>query len=151
MHIVLLFHNVFQRHKKSFLIIKMKLRHCITLKKPLRKIISLYIIVTVSCGTYLGIIQNMKRKFISNAANTWKNHTLDTHFVSCSCFFSNFLVLSDFLIVAETKMLTKMIIKITQQKKLCSIISRCKCYNTNVTRIEMTFAQDQFNFLLNIK
>ena len=87
MHIVLFFHNVFQRHKKSFWIIKMKLHHCITLKKPLRKTISLYIIVTVSCETYLGIIQSMKRKSISSAANMWKNYTLDTHFVSCLFFF----------------------------------------------------------------
>ena len=30
-------HIVFYRHKKSFLIIEMKLRHCITLKKALEK------------------------------------------------------------------------------------------------------------------
>ena len=46
---------VFHRHKKSFLIIKIKLRHCITLKKHYRKTILLNIIVTVKRGTYLGI------------------------------------------------------------------------------------------------
>ena len=53
-------HIVFHRHKKSFLIIEMKLLHCITLKKKhLRKTILLYIIVTVSHGTYLGIDQSI--------------------------------------------------------------------------------------------
>ena len=65
-------HIAFHRHKKSFLIIEMKLRHCITLKKHLRKTILLYIIVTVSRGTYLGIDQSIKRKFVSSAANTWR-------------------------------------------------------------------------------
>ena len=66
MHIVLFFRNVFHRHKKSFLItgIELKLCHCISLKKHLRKTILLYVIVAVSCGTYLGIFQSMKRKFI---------------------------------------------------------------------------------------
>ena len=30
-------HILFHRHKKSFLIFEMKLRHCITLKKTLEK------------------------------------------------------------------------------------------------------------------
>ena len=51
-------HNVFHRHKKSFLIIETKLPHYTTLKKQLRKTIFLYIIVTVSRGTYLGIDQS---------------------------------------------------------------------------------------------
>ena len=55
-------HIVFYCHKKSFLIIKIKLRHCITLKKNyLRKTILLYITVTVSRRTYLSIDQTMKR------------------------------------------------------------------------------------------
>ena len=61
-------HIVFHRHKKSFLIIEMKLRHCITLQKNTEKTILLYIIITVSRGTYLGIDQSMKRKFLSSAA-----------------------------------------------------------------------------------
>ena len=36
-------HIVFQRRKKSFLIIEMKLRHCITLQKNTEKTILLYI------------------------------------------------------------------------------------------------------------
>ena len=79
---------VFYRHKKSFSIIEMKLRHCIILKKRLRKTILLNIIVTVSRGTYLGINQNMKRKFVSSAPNMWKSHMFDTDFVICSCFFA---------------------------------------------------------------
>ena len=81
-------HIVFHRHKKSFLIIEMKLHHCITLKKHLRKTILLYIIVTVSHGTYLGTDQSMKRKFVSSTANTWKSYMFDTDFVICSCFFA---------------------------------------------------------------
>ena len=34
------------------------------IKKHLRKTILLYIIVTVGRGTYLGIVQSMKRKFV---------------------------------------------------------------------------------------
>ena len=68
MHIVLFFRYVFYRDKKSFLIIEMKLRHCTTLKKHLRKTIFLYIIVTVSRKTYLGIDQRIKRKFVSSTA-----------------------------------------------------------------------------------
>ena len=60
-------HIVFHRRKKSFLIIEMKLRHCITLQKDTEKTILLYIIVTVNRGTYLGIDQSMKRKFVSSA------------------------------------------------------------------------------------
>ena len=74
-------HIVFHRHKNNFLIIEMKLRHCITLKKHFRKTILLYITVTVSRGTYLGIDQSMKRKFVSSAANTWKSHVFDTLFM----------------------------------------------------------------------
>ena len=68
MHIVLFFRYVFYCHKKSFLIIETKLPHYTTLKKHLRKTIFLYIIVTVSSGTYLGIDQRIKRKFVSSAA-----------------------------------------------------------------------------------
>ena len=46
---------VFHSRKKSFLIIKIKLRHCITLQKNTEKTLLLYITVTVSRGTYLGI------------------------------------------------------------------------------------------------
>ena len=53
-------HIVFHRRKKSFLIIEMKLRHCITLQKKAEKTILLYITDTVSRGTYLGIDQSMK-------------------------------------------------------------------------------------------
>ena len=84
-------HIVFHRHKKNFLIIKMKLRHCITFKKNLRKTILLYINATVRRGTYLGIDQSMKQKFVSSAANTRKSHMSDTDFVICSCFFCIFL------------------------------------------------------------
>ena len=48
-------HIVFHRRKKSFSIIEMKLRHCITLQKKTGKTILLYITVTVSHRTYLGI------------------------------------------------------------------------------------------------
>ena len=71
-------HIVFYRRKKSFLIIEMKLRHCITLQKNTEKTILLYITVTVSRGTYVGIDQSMKRKFVSSAANTRKNRIFDT-------------------------------------------------------------------------
>ena len=50
-------HIVFHRRKKSFLIIEMKLRHCITLQKNTEKTILHYIIVTVSRETYHGIDQ----------------------------------------------------------------------------------------------
>ena len=60
-------HIVFHRCKKSFLIIEMKLRYCITLIKNTKKTILLYITVTVSRGTYLGFDQSMKRKFVSSA------------------------------------------------------------------------------------
>ena len=63
-------HIVFHRCKKSFLIIEMKLRHCITLQKNTEKTILLYIIVIVSRGIYLGIDQSMKLIFVSSAANT---------------------------------------------------------------------------------
>ena len=79
-------HIVFYRRKKSFLIIEMKLRHCITLQKTLRKQFLLYITVTVSRGIYLGIDQSIKRKFVSSAANTCKSRLFDTDFVICSCF-----------------------------------------------------------------
>ena len=79
-------HIVFHRRKKSFLIIEMKLRHCITLQKNTEKTILLYITVTVSRGTYLGIDQSIKRKFVSSAANTWKSQMFDTDFVICLCF-----------------------------------------------------------------
>ena len=81
-------HIIFHRHKKSFSLIEMKLRNCITLEKHLRKTMLLYIIVTVSRGTYLDIDQSMKRKFVSSAPNTWKSHMFDTDFVICSCFFA---------------------------------------------------------------
>ena len=83
-------HIVFHRRKKSFLIIKMKLRHCITLQKNNDKTILLYIIVTISHGTYLGITQNMKHKFISSAANTWESRMFDKDFVICLCFVFSF-------------------------------------------------------------
>ena len=53
-------HIVFHRRKKSFSIIEMKLRHCITLQKNIEKTILLYITVTVSHRTYLGIDQCIK-------------------------------------------------------------------------------------------
>ena len=59
-------------------------------KEHLRKTILLYMIVTVSHGTYLGIDQSMKRKFVSSTANTCKSHMFDTDFVICSCFFCIF-------------------------------------------------------------
>ena len=60
-------HIIFHRCKKSFLIIEMKLCHCITLQKNTKKTVLLYITVTVSCGTYLGINQSLKYKFVSSA------------------------------------------------------------------------------------
>ena len=63
-------HIVFHRHKKSFLIIEMKLRHCIALQKNTEKTKLLYITVTASRKTYLGIDQSMKRKFVSSAPST---------------------------------------------------------------------------------
>ena len=79
-------HIIFHRHKKSFLIIEMKLSHCITLQKNTEKTILLYITVTVSRETYLGIDQSIKRKFVSSAANRWKSRMFDTDFVICLCF-----------------------------------------------------------------
>ena len=79
-------HIVFYRRKKSFSIIEMKIRYCTTLQKNTEKTILLYITVTVSRGTYLGIDQSMKRKFVSSAANTWKSRMFDTDFVISSCF-----------------------------------------------------------------
>ena len=69
-------HIVFHRPIKRFLIIKMKLRHCITLQKNNEKTILLYITVTVSHRTCLVIDQSMKRKFVNSAANTRKNRIL---------------------------------------------------------------------------
>ena len=79
-------HMVFHRQKKSFLIIEMKLRHCITLQKYTEKTILLYITVTVSRGAYLGIDQSIKGKFINSAANRSKSRMFDTNFVVCLCF-----------------------------------------------------------------
>ena len=79
-------HIVFYHPKKSFLIIGIKLRRCITLQKNTEKTVLLYITVTVSRGTYLGIDQSMKRKFVSSVANTRKNRMFDTDFVICLCF-----------------------------------------------------------------
>ena len=78
-------HIVFHRRKKNFLIIEMQLRHCITLQNNTEKTILLYKAV-VSRGTYLSINQSMKRKFVSSAANTWKNRIFDIDFVICLCF-----------------------------------------------------------------
>ena len=61
-------HIVFHCRKKSFLIIEMKLRHCITLQKNTEKTTLFYITVTVNPGTYLDINQSIKRKFSSSAA-----------------------------------------------------------------------------------
>ena len=58
-------HIVFHRQKNSFLIIETKLCHCITLQKITEKTILLYITVIVNGGTYLGIDQNVKRKFVA--------------------------------------------------------------------------------------
>ena len=78
-------HIVFDGHKKSFLIIEMKLHCCITLLKNIEKTILLYIIVTVSRGTYLGIDQSMKLKFVSSAASRCRSDMFDTDFVICLC------------------------------------------------------------------
>ena len=86
LYITLYMHIVFHRQKKSFLVIEMKLRLCITLQKNTEKTILLYIIVTISRGTYLGIDQNTKRKFVSSVANTWKSRMCDIDFVVCLCF-----------------------------------------------------------------
>ena len=72
--------------QKEFLIIDMKLRHCITLRKNTEKTILLYTIVTDSSVTYLGIDQCMKRKFVSIAAKMWKRRMFDIDFVICLCF-----------------------------------------------------------------
>ena len=85
----------------------------------------------------------MKRKFVSSAENTWKSLMFDTDFMICLCLFLYFLAWFNFIIIAETTTFPKI--------RLCSIISRCKYYNTRVTRTEMTFAQNQFNFSLSIK
>ena len=57
-------HIVFHRRKKNFLIIEMKLRHRSTLQKKNEKTILLF--VTVSRGTYLGIDESMKPKFVNS-------------------------------------------------------------------------------------
>ena len=81
MHIALLFRNVFHRHKNFFsYCIKTTPLHYFK-KKHFRKTILFYIIVTVSRGTYLGIVQNTKRKFLSSVGNMWKNHMFDTDFM----------------------------------------------------------------------
>ena len=85
----------------------MKLRHCITLQKNTEKTILLYIIVTANRGTYLGIDQSMKRKFVSSAANTWKSRMFDTDFVICLCFVFAFFGLVNFIIIAETTTFSK--------------------------------------------
>ena len=89
-------HVVFHCRKKSFFIIEMKLRHCITLQKNTEKTILLYITVSVSRGTYRGIDQSMKRKFVSSAANTRKSRIFDTDFVICLCFVFAFFGLAQF-------------------------------------------------------
>ena len=89
-------HIVFHRHKKSFLIIEMKLRHWITLQKNTEKTILFYITVTASRGTYLGIDQSMKRKFVSSVANTWNSRMFDIDFVICLCFVFGFSGLVQF-------------------------------------------------------
>ena len=136
-------HIVFYRQKKSFLIIEMKLRYCILIQKNTEKTILLYIIITVNRGTYLGIDQRLRCKFVRSVANTWKNRMFDIDFVIYLCFVFAFLAWSNFIIIVKTTTFPKI--------KLWSIISRCKCYNTRVTRTEMTFAQNQSNFSLNIK
>ena len=70
LYITVYVHIVFERRKKIFLIIEMKLRHCITLQKNTEETILLYTIVTDSRETYLGIDQSIKHKFVSSAANT---------------------------------------------------------------------------------
>ena len=89
-------HIVFQRREKSFLIIEIKLRHCIALQKNTEKTILLCIIVTINREIYLGIDQSMKCKFVSSAANTWKSQMFDTDFVICLCFVFAFSCLVQF-------------------------------------------------------
>ena len=79
-------HIVFRSRKKSFSIIEMKLRHCITLQKNTEKTILFYVTVTVSHRTYLGIDQCIKRKFLSSGAKMWKRRMFDTDLVICLCF-----------------------------------------------------------------
>ena len=107
LYIIVYIHIAIHRRKKSFSVIKMKLSHCITLQKYTEKTILLYIIITVSRRTYLGIDQSMKRKFVSSATNTWKSHMFDTDSVICSCFFLHFLACSNFIIIAETTTFSK--------------------------------------------
>ena len=94
-------HIVFHRRKKSFLIIEMKLRHCLTLQNT-EKTILLYITVTVNRETYLGIDQSMKRKFVTIAANTRKSRIFDTDLVFVYDLFLYFPAWSNFIIIAET-------------------------------------------------
>ena len=89
-------HIEFHCRKKSLLNIEMKLPHSITLQKNTKKTILLYITVTVSRGTYLGIEQSLKRKFVSSAANTWKSRMFDTIFATCLCFVFAFSSLVQF-------------------------------------------------------
>ena len=139
LYITVYMHIVFLRRKKSFLIIEMKQRHCITLQKNTEKTILLYITVTVSRGTYLGIDQSMKHKFVSNGRAACLTLILWFFYA----LFLHFLAWSNFIIIAETTTFPKI--------RFWNIISRCKWYNTRKTRNEMTFAQNQFNFSLNIK
>ena len=69
-------HIVFHRHKKSFLIIEMKLHHCITLQKNTEKTILHYITLTVSRGTYLGIDQ---RKHKGQICKQCRKHVEKPH------------------------------------------------------------------------
>ena len=85
MCITVYMHIVFHRRKKSFFIMEIKLRHYITLQKKTKKAVLIYITVTVSRGTYLGIDHSTKRKFVSSAINTWKSRMFDTDFVICLC------------------------------------------------------------------
>ena len=60
----------FTATKRVFYLLKWKYTVALLKKKHLRKTILLYKVVTINRGTYLGIVQSMKRKFVSSTA-TW--------------------------------------------------------------------------------
>ena len=70
MHLFCFFAMYFTATKRVFYLLKWKYTVALLKKKHLRKIILLYKVVTINRGTYLGIVQSMKRKFVSSAA-TW--------------------------------------------------------------------------------
>ena len=69
-------HIVFYRRKKSFIIIEMKLRHCITLQKNTEKTILLYIIV---CLLLVAEHISHRSKHEAQICQQCRKHTEEPH------------------------------------------------------------------------